>query len=119
MNFHSTDFAVTLMLALATSAISISFTQGSLFEALRKWIATKSTLLGELARCFFCLSHWVAFAGVAIYRPRPVQVWLPADLVVSAFIIVALAALISGLMFMGFFAAGQAHLLRERIAAEQ
>ena len=86
-----------------------------MFESPRKWIATKNTLLGELVRCFFCFSHWVAFAAVAIYQPRPLQAWLPADLVVSAFVIVAMATLISGVMFSGFFAAGRAHLLKERI----
>ncbi len=102
MNFHVPDLAATLVLALATSAISMSFTQGSMFEPLRSWIASKNTLLGELSRCFFCFSHWVAFAAIAIYRPRPLQIWWPADLVVAAFVVIALATLISGLMFAGF-----------------
>jgi len=83
-----------------------------MFEPLRSWIASKNVLLGELSRCFFCLSHWVAFAAIAIYRPRPLQIWWPADLLVAAFVVIALATLISGLMFAGFFMAVQTHRAR-------
>lgn len=110
------QLVATLVLALATSAISMSFTQGSMFEPLRKWIAGKSALLGELSRCFFCLSHWVAFAAVAIYRPRPLQIAWFVDLIVAAFVVIALATLISGLMFAGFFMAVQTHRARESMA---
>lgn len=108
----------TLVLALATSAISMSFTQGSMFEPLRNWIASKNTLLGELSRCFFCLSHWVAFGAVAIYQPRPLQIGSLADLIVAAFVVIALATLISGMMFGGFFMAMQTHRARASMAKE-
>ena len=64
MTFNAADLAVTLVLALATSA----------------------------------------------------QAWAPADSVVSAFAVVTLASLLSALMFGGFFLAGRAYMLRERIA---
>lgn len=118
MSLHPADLAITLVLALATAAISVSFTQGSVFEGLRQWIATKNALMGELSRCFFCLSHWVAFSGVAIYQPRPLQAWVPADFVVSAFVVVALATLLSGPMFGAFFLAGRAYLLKERLTGK-
>lgn len=117
MIFEATELSAILVLALATSAISMSFTQGSMFEPLRGWIARQNALLGELSRCFFCLSHWVAFAAVAIYQPRPLRIWWAADLIVSAFGVIALATLISGLMFAGFFMAVQFHRARETMLA--
>jgi hypothetical protein len=98
----------------------MSFTQGSMFDPVRAWIMSKNKLLGDLFKCFFCLSHWLAFAGVAIYQPRPLQsTLLLADLVVAAFTIVCLATLSSGLMFATFFTAGQFHALRERMMQQQ
>jgi hypothetical protein len=114
MTFHAPDLATTVVIAVAAAAVSMSFTQGSMFEPIRKWIAARNKLLGELAHCFFCMSHWIAFAGVAIYQPRPVQSTLLADLVVAAFFTVSLATVVSGLMFAAFLAAGHTHELRER-----
>jgi hypothetical protein len=115
MTFHADDLAATAIIALAASGISMSFTQGSMFDSLRKWIADRNKLIGDLARCFFCMSHWVAIAGVAIYLPRPVRFWLPADLVVSVFVAVAIATIVSGLMFASFLGAMHTHVLRERV----
>ena len=115
MMFHANDFLACVVIALTCSGIAMSFTQGSMFDPVRAWIMSKNQLLGDLFKCFFCLSHWLAFAGVAIYQPRPVQSMLLADLVISAFTIVTLATLSSGLMFTAFFMAGQFHALRERM----
>lgn len=115
MMFQPTDLAACVVIALACSGLAMSFTQGPLFDPVRAWIMNKNKLLGDLFKCFFCLSHWLAFAGVAIYQPRPLQVQLFADLIVAAFVIVTLATLSSGLMFGAFFTAGQFHALRERM----
>lgn len=115
MTIQPVDFAACIIIALACSGIAMSFTQGSMFEPLRAWVARKNKLLGALAGCFFCLGHWIAFAGVAVYQPRPLRLSLVADLIVSAFAIVTLSTLASGLMFGAFFAAGNFHLLRERM----
>ena len=115
MMFHASDFVACVVIALACSGIAMSFTQGPVFDSLRAWIMNKNKLLGDLFKCFFCLSHWLAFAGVAIYQPRPLQGMLAADLIVAAFLIVALATLSSGLMFAAFFTAGQFHAFRERM----
>jgi hypothetical protein len=108
-----------VVIALTCSGISMSFTQGSMFDPVRAWIMSKNKLLGDLFKCFFCLSHWLAFAGVAIYQPRPLQSTLLVDLVVASFAIVTLATLSSGLMFATFFTAGQFHALRERMMQQQ
>jgi hypothetical protein len=115
MMFHANDFIACVVIALTCSGIAMSFTQGSMFDPVRAWIMSQNKLLGDLFKCFFCLSHWLAFAAVAIYRPRPLQSMLLVDLIVAAFTIVTLATLASGLMFATFFTAGQFHALRERM----
>lgn len=115
MTFQPEAFNTCVVIALACSGIAMSFTQGSMFDALRAWIMRQNKLLGDLARCFFCLSHWLAFAAVAIYQPRPLQAHLLVDLIVAAFAIVTMATLSSGLMFAAFFGAIQVHVLRERM----
>ena len=119
MIFQTTDLVACIVIALACSGISMSFTQGSMFDPLRLWIMSKNKLLGDLARCFFCMSHWIAFVGVAVYRPRPLQSSLLVDLIVSAFAVVTLATLFSGLMFAAFLAAIQMHVLKERMLQAQ
>jgi hypothetical protein len=115
MLYQPDDLKTCALIGVAAAAIAVSFTQGSMFEPLRKWVAARNKLFGELVHCFFCTSHWVVFAGVAIYRPRPLQLSLAADLVVAAFLGVAIATIVSGLMFAAFLAAIQTHLLRERL----
>ena len=117
MNYQADDLNACLVIGMAAAAVSMSFTQGSMFEPLRKWIAAQNTLLGELARCFFCMSHWIVFAGVAVYRPQPLQLSLPADLIVAAFLAIAVATVTSGLMFAAFLGAMNTHSLRERLFA--
>jgi len=116
MMFHAPDFTACVVIALTCSGIAMSFTQGPVFDSVRAWIMNKNKLLGDLFKCFFCLSHWLAFAGVAIYQPRPLQsTLLLVDLTIAAFTIVTMATLSSGLMFAAFFTAGQFHALRERM----
>jgi hypothetical protein len=115
MTFDAVDLGACAVIALAVAAISMSFTQGQMFEPLRRWIAARNALLGELAHCFFCLSHWIAFAGIAAYRPRPVHFWAPLDFAVAAFVVIALATVVAGLMFAAFRAAMQTHMLRAQM----
>jgi hypothetical protein len=117
--FHANDFIACIVIALTCSGIAMSFTQGSMFDPIRAWIMSKNKLLGDLFKCFFCLSHWLAFAGVAIYQPRPLQSILLIDLTLSVFTIVTVATLASGLMFTAFFMAGQFHALKERMMQQQ
>ena len=117
MNYQADDLNACVVIGVAAAAVSMSFTQGTMFEPLRKWIAAQNSLLGELARCFFCMSHWIVFAGVAVYRPRPLQLAMPADLIVAAFLAIAIATVTSGLMFAAFLGAMNTHFLRERLLA--
>lgn len=56
-----------------------------------KWL---STLVG----CPYCLSHWLSWGAVAIYRPRLVHAWLPLDLFTSSWPVIAGAMLTAGLL---------------------
>ncbi len=58
-------------LALAISAITITTAKMEIFRALRLWIYDHNEWLGELVKCSYCTSHWLAFAGVAIYTQSP------------------------------------------------
>lgn len=87
-----------LILALASSAIALTITLSSIFENLRRLAKKKNEWLGELVRCPYCLSHWVALVFVVVYRPVLVEMWLPIDLIVSWFVVVAITAIISGII---------------------
>ena len=83
------------VLALATSSISVSITQGELFAPLRNWAQKVGHMTGHLFQCFFCISHWVVFLGIAIFRPTITS----SGLIVAAFFSLTLSTLVSGLMF--------------------
>ena len=93
-----TGFYQVAVLALATSAISVTISKARLFASLREWIASRNEWLGDLVSCSYCTSHWVAIALIAIYRPVLVPQWMPLDFLVSVFGVVAIAAVISGLI---------------------
>ncbi|EKO3905372.1 DUF1360 domain-containing protein [Vibrio fluvialis] len=97
---------VCLVLAIGAASISITITQTELFVPLRAFTERLGHMTGYLFRCFYCMSHWVVIAGVAIYQPVVAQssYWL-VDLVVSAFFTITLSSFFSGLMFKVFQAA--------------
>jgi Protein of unknown function (DUF1360) len=113
MNLDPSHAAASVVIALAVSAVSMSMTQGSIFASFRTWTAERNKWLGELFACFFCLSHWIAFATVAVFLPRPIRSgFFFADLVLAAFAIIALATITSGVSFRVFLAAMEVHRLR-------
>jgi len=83
-------------LALATWVISTTITRARVFRPLRRLVKRHSDYLGEGISCQYCLSHWVGFILAAIYRPRFLNsgIYL-VDIIVSAFVIIALNALIA------------------------
>lgn len=86
------------MLALATAAISVTISRAKIFKSAREYVAGRSEWFGELISCHYCLSHWVAITMVLIYRPLLVQAWLPVDVAVMVFVVVALSAVIGGVV---------------------
>lgn len=95
-----------LVLAIASATVSITLTQTELFAPLRAWANRVHAMIGHLFHCFYCMSHWVVIAGIAVYRPVIISSGiLIIDWTVSAFFTIALAALFSGAIFKAFLAA--------------
>lgn len=96
MGMNTTAIYQIIFLSLVTSAISITVTKASIFESFREWILRKSKWLGSLVSCPYCFSHWVTIGLVLIYMPVVFPMIFIIDLIMSAFAIVAISALISG-----------------------
>lgn len=106
MNEVFPDLWSFLVIAIAASSISISITETDLFAPWRAWTGKVHYKLGYLFSCFYCLSHWVVFLGIAIYRPVVVSSgYLVVDWIVAAFFTITLSTFVSGLMFKVFMAA--------------
>lgn len=76
-----------IYLSFVTAAISFTVTETKIFKPLREWIKKKSTFLGDLLSCGYCLGHWVAFVLVAIYRPKLFESWWLLDYFLTALVI--------------------------------
>lgn len=77
-----------IYLSFVTASLSFTVTETKLFLPLRKWIAGKSALFGELFSCAYCFGYWIAFGLVALYRPRIiVSSWEVLDYLLTALII--------------------------------
>jgi hypothetical protein len=95
-----------VILALATASISVTTSKARVFMPVRRWIWYRCKWLGELVQCSYCTTHWVAFGFTAIFHPTLFYSELPSiyytftsyllDLFVSAFVIIALAAIVGG-----------------------
>jgi hypothetical protein len=83
----------------AVSTMSVTLSKAGVFAPLRRTIKSRSKWLGKLLDCPYCTSHWMAFGVTAVFQPRPVMIWLPVDLLLSAFAMVALSPIFAGLIF--------------------
>jgi hypothetical protein len=86
-----------LLLSLVAAAISFTVAEMKLFEPLRRWMPKESFWV-ELLSCGYCLGHWVAFALVAVYRPRLFESWWLLVYFLTAIVIAWLAGIQWGLM---------------------
>lgn len=94
------------VIAVASSSISYSITQTELFVPVRAWAQKLGHMIGYLFTCFYCMSHWVVFAGILIYQPILVDSgYLAVDLIVSSFFTITISAFISGFIFKVFLTA--------------
>ncbi len=86
----SETIAQLLIIALAVSAASMTITQTAIFHWLRdtEWFAGRLYWIHYLVHCPYCLSHSLAFAACAIYRP---SLWLPLE----GFAVVCLSTIFS------------------------
>lgn len=79
-------------LSFVTATISFAVTETKLFSQAREWVKKRNVFLGELISCSYCFGHWVAFALVAIYRPKLFEAWWLLDYFCTAIAIAWLAA---------------------------
>jgi hypothetical protein len=87
-----------IYLSLVTASLSFTVSETKLFLPLREWAKGKNSFLGELLSCGYCFGHWVAFALVAIYRPRLFQCWWLLDYFFTGIVISWLSAFMWALM---------------------
>lgn len=103
-----------IILATASASVAITVTQTELFAPLRAAANKAGHMIGHLFHCFYCISHWVVIAGIAIYRPTLISSGVPLiDWIVSTFFTITLAALVSGLIFRVFLSA-MGKMMKER-----
>ncbi len=81
-----------LYLSFVTAAVSFTVTEMKPFLPVREWARARNSILGELLSCGYCFGYWVAFALVAIYRPRLFVFWWPLDYFFTALVIAWLSA---------------------------
>lgn len=84
-----------IVLALAIAAVACTVSLAKISAPVRVWVARRDgrawEWIGQLLGCPYCVTHWLAIGATAIYRPRLVDLWLPLDLLVTAFAIVAIS----------------------------
>src|SRR5512136_928460 len=81
-----------IYLILVTASISFVISEAKVFLPFRDWMKKRSSFFGELFCCGYCLGHWVAFALVAIYRPRIFSSWWLFDYFLTALVMAWLSA---------------------------
>lgn len=102
------------VLSLAAASIAYTITQTELFLPVRKIASKVGHMTGYLFHCFYCMSHWIVFAGVLIYQPVLISSGhLYIDLIISAFFTVTLTTFINGIMFRAFINA-MAKMMKEK-----
>lgn len=94
------ESAKLFLLALAVSSISLTVSRAKLFADLREFVKSKNVWLGKLLSCPYCTSHWVSFIITALYLPRPIHLFLLLDWFLASMMIVALSAMLMGVMFL-------------------
>ncbi len=78
---------IVIYLSFVTASIAFTVTETKLFKPLREWLQNKIPFLGELFSCGYCFGHWVAFALVAVYRPKLFGYWWLLDYFLTALVI--------------------------------
>lgn len=79
-------------LSFVNASIAFTISETKIFRPFRDWISAKNKFLGEMLACGYCLGHWIAFALVAIYRPRLFYGWWMLDYFSTALLVAWLSA---------------------------
>ena len=101
----SSHFVQAAVLALAVGSVAFTLTRSKISSSYRVWLAGRAPKnkfwqwMFDLFSCPYCLSHWLTFIAVAVYRPwiisRPFAGtgWVVIQFVVTSLAVVAGAAL--------------------------
>lgn len=87
-----------LILASSVAAVSFTIAKTKVTAPLRVKIMLRNEWFGNLFSCPYCLSHWLSFGAVAVYRLTIIDKVPVVDYVVTAMSMVALSALFLGVM---------------------
>jgi hypothetical protein len=82
-----------LFLSIIVASISFTVTEARLFKPIRVWIKKRNSFWGSFLLCGYCFGHWIAFALVAIYKPKLLNLWWPLDYFLTALVVAWLSAL--------------------------
>lgn len=103
-----------IVISFTAASISLTITQTEVFVPLRNVANKMGHMIGYLFHCFYCMSHWIVFAGVLIYKPVLISSgYIIIDLIVTAFFTVTLTTFVNGFMFRSFISA-MAKMMREQ-----
>jgi len=95
-----------IVIATASSSVSITITQTELFLPLRNWVQRFGHMTGYLFKCFYCMAHWVVIAGMLVYHPNIIHSeWKVIDWIVTTFFTITLTTFVCGIMFKVFLLA--------------
>lgn len=86
------------LLVLIVAPVTLTITKAGIFAPLRNFIASKSKWLGELARCPYCMSHWVSLGTVVLFKPVVLDDWAP-NLLFCVFSLVSVSSWVMWAVF--------------------
>ena len=81
-----------IWLSVITVSVAFTITETKLFLPLREWVNGRSTFLGKLVNCGYCLGHWIAFALLVVNKPKIVEFYWLLDYFLTALAIAWLGA---------------------------
>lgn len=77
-------FGEIILLALAVASTSVTISKSNALEWLRNQVSKLGRWPEELIHCPYCLSHWIAVAGVLLMSPATLfQIFLNSMAVVT------------------------------------
>jgi len=90
-----------IVLSFVVSPIALTITKTKVFKPLRTFLVSHCEWLGKLFSCPYCFGHWTSFIVIAVFRPVAISCgfFFLIDYAVSAFIMIAISTMISGLIF--------------------
>lgn len=78
--------------AIAVGSVSMTLARSRMFREARWWVHRHmGEKVWDLAKCPWCMSHWLAFITVAICGPIPLSSWWTINWLLSSFLVVAIA----------------------------